>query len=115
VIEPRPRSLVDQEGVQPGFADRRIVFDERLEQGLVAGPHLFEEQRVHHLRRAHHVCERLALVRRQRRDVGGEIGWRKAGGLLLQLRHCYVDGRCRWRGRRRGRRLRTARREGCDK
>ena len=47
VIEPRPRSLVDQEVVQLGLAFRRAVGRELRQQARVAGPDLLEEQAVH--------------------------------------------------------------------
>jgi hypothetical protein len=83
VIEPPPRPLVDQEFMEPGFAEWRLVLDQGVEHRLVAGPHLFEEERVHHLRGADHVGERFTLVGRQRRDIGGEIRRRKARRLRL--------------------------------
>ena len=86
--------------MQARLAKRRLVLDQAVEHRFVAGPDLFEEQRVHHLRRAHHVRERFALVGRQARDVGSQVGRRKSRGLRLEIRDALLNGRRR-RSRRR--------------
>ena len=40
------------------LAERRVILGERVEHGLVAGPHLSKEQRVHHLRGALRVANK---------------------------------------------------------
>ena len=77
VIEPRPRPLVDEEVAEPRPAERVVVGDERRQHRLVAGPHLAQEERVHHLRRPHHVRQGAALGVGQGRDVGRQVGRRE--------------------------------------
>ena len=92
VIEPRPGSLVDQEVVQPRAAERRVVARQIQQHRLVAVPDLPQEQRVEDLRGLDQLGQRLPLVGRQRRDVGGEIDGRKARGHRLEFLGFWIGG-----------------------
>ena len=70
VIEPRPRTLVDQEVVQAGAAAsaaacgrrRQRVARQLLQQRVVAGPDLAQEQRVDDARGLDQPGQRLAIA-----------------------------------------------------
>ena len=108
-IEPRPRAFVQDEVVEFGGAFRRPIGSERRQRAGVAGPHLVEEQPVHQSRRGDELRERLALLRRQRVDVGRDVHRREAPELRVDARDDAARGARRSRRlvahRRRGRRL----------
>ena len=85
MIEPRPRALVEQEVAQPRLAFGRTVVEQTEQRGLVAGPDLAQEQRVHDARGLDQPGKRLALVGRQRRHVGANLDRRKSGAHRLEL------------------------------
>ena len=85
VVEPRPRALVEQEAVQPRAAERRAVAREVEQHRLVAGPHLAQEQRVHHLRGLRPgVAAPARSPGGSAAQIGGEIRRREAGHRLPQ-------------------------------
>ena len=94
VIEAVPRAFVDQEVVQARRGRARRARPDRtggalrqiLEHGVVAGPDLTQEQRVHDARGLDQPRERLALVFGQGREVGADIGRREPRRHLLKLR-----------------------------
>ena len=85
VIEPRPRSFVDQEVVQPGATLGRLVLRQVEQHGLVTGPDLPQKQRVDNLRRLDQLCQHTAIRGGDRRQVGANLGRRKLRGHLPQL------------------------------
>ena len=80
VVEPVPRPLVDEEGVEPRLAERRAVGEQLEEQRLVAGPDLAEVERVEDARRLDHLRERAALALRQRAHVRADVDRHEARG-----------------------------------
>ena len=114
VIEPRPRSLVDQEFVQPRLADRRFVLDQAVEHRSRCRPTPARgTARPSPARRA--PCARARRARSAAAPVMSavrSVGAKRADFACRSATR-LVDRRRR-RRRRRGRRLRAARRQGCD-
>ena len=100
VIESRPRTFVDQEVMQAGlggspFRSGRPSHDvttQLLQQGVVTGPDLPQEEAVHDPRRLDQLSERLPLAVGELREVGADVRRHEARGHRAQL------GR-RWSGR----------------
>ncbi len=88
-VEAGPGTLVQQEVVQAGTGFRRRVDEglarELLEQGVVAGPDLAQEDRVHDACGLDQLCQRAALAGRQRRDVGADVDRRESCCHGLEL------------------------------
>ena len=85
--------------MQPRAADVGGVAHQVEQHRLVARPDLPEEERVEDLRGLDELRERLPLVRRQRRDVSGNINRRKTRRHRRQLlKHGIGLGRGRLRG-----------------
>ena len=93
MIEAIPRPLVDQEVAEAGRrgAGRprphrlRGARREVLQHRVVAGPDLAQEQGVHDPGRVDQPRERVALVFRQRREIGADVRGREARRHLLEL------------------------------
>jgi hypothetical protein len=104
VIEPRPRSLVDQEVVQPVAAGRRLVARQVDEHGGVAEPDLPQVDAVQDLGRLDELGEGAPIRRGQLRNIGGDVGRREPGDLRPHFGRLRLSG---FSGRHR-RLLRTA-------
>ena len=89
VFDTRPGSLVEEEEIESGLARCTPVAEERQQQGGVAGPHLLQEEAVHHARRVHDMGQRLPFGDGEVREISTDFDrseQSRHGGFLLSSR-----------------------------
>src|SRR5262249_4025152 len=94
-VQPRPRSLVDDEVMEPGAAERRLVgLQLRLKRG-VAAPDLAQEDVVHQFRRFYYLVERFAIAGGKAGSIGADVCRSKSGDHFFEF--CLVRALLRHR------------------
>ena len=84
-VQTQPGSLVQPERMQAFSTEGRHVASQLGQQGLVPGPDLTQEDRVHQLGRPYDAAQRRPLRRRQPTQVDHEVDGSKPHRRLLQL------------------------------
>jgi hypothetical protein len=69
-----------------------LIAGQIRQHGVVARPHLPQEQAIHDLGRLDESCDHAPIGIRQRREIRGHVGRREPSGHLLQRRRIGHTG-----------------------